>query len=237
MVLKTINCYGDILKIVQFDQEKRSAKLRVESATDFWHLEKIVEKGDLITARTLRTIFVQRGEERIKSKKKFVVLTVKVEKIEFQKHKNKLRFIGKIVEGPEEVQKGSFHAIEIGIGNMFTIEKKEWKEDQIKRLEKAKIKIKVLKDPRLVQEFLMHVNKGDGLAAYGFEQVKLAASMGAVKVVFIPEEKIRESEIEKLIEEIQNKRGEVNLVSKGYSVGKKFSKAYNIAAILRFPMS
>ena len=223
--------------MVEFDQEGKAARLRVEAATDFWHLEKIVEKGDLITARTLRAIFVQRGEEKIKSRRKSVVLTIKVDKIDFQEHKNKLRFIGKIVKAPEEVQKGSFHTIEVGIGNMFTIEKKGWKEEQVKRLEKAKVKVKVLKDPRLIQEFLMHVNKGDGLAVYGLEQVKLAASIGAVKIVFIPEEKIRESKIEELAEEVQSKRGEVKLVSKRYPFGKKFIKSYNIAAILRFPMS
>lgn len=223
--------------MVEFDQDGKTAKLRVETATDFWHLEKIVEKGDLITARTLRTIFVQRGDEKIKSRRKSVVLTIRVDKIDFQEHTNKLRFIGKIVEAPEEVQKGSFHTIEIGIGNMFTIEKKEWKDEQIRRLEKAKVKVKVLKDPTLIQEFLMHVNKGDGLAVYGLEQVKLAASMGTVKIVFIPEEKIREDEIEELVEEVQGKKGEVKLVSKKYPFGKKFSKAYDIAAILRFPMT
>lgn len=220
---------------MEFDRERKKAKLKVEVTTDFLHLEKIVELGDMITARSLRTIFVQRDEERIKGRKKFVLLTIKVDKIDFQKHKNKLRFIGKIVEAPEEVQKGSYHTIEIGIGNVFTIEKKEWKDEQIKRLEKAKIKIEILKDPRLIQEFLIHLNKGDGLAAYGIEQVKLAASMGAVKVVFIPEGKIRE--MEELIEEIESKRGEVKLISNKYSFGEKFSKTYDIAAILRFPIS
>jgi len=225
------------LRIAQFDQERKTAKLKVEAATDFWHLEKIVEKGDLITARTLRTIFVRRGEERIKANRKFVVLTIKVDKVDFQKHMNKLKFIGKIVKAPEEVQKGSYHSIEIGIGNMFTIEKKEWKEEQIKRLERAKVKVKILKDSKLIEEFLMHLNKGDGLAAYGFDQVKIAASIGAVKIVFIVEEKIREREIEELVGEIQDKRGEVKMISKKYSFGKKFSKAYDIAAILRFPIS
>ena len=225
------------MRIAQFDQERKTAKLKVEAATDFWHLEKIVEKGDLITARTLRTIFVRRGEERIKANRKFVVLTIKVDKVDFQKHMNKLKFIGKIVKAPEEVQKGSYHSIEIGIGNMFTIEKKEWKEEQIKRLERAKVKVKILKDSKLIEEFLMHLNKGDGLAAYGFDQVKIAASIGAVKIVFIVEEKIREREIEELVGEIQDKRGEVKMISKKYSFGKKFSKAYDIAAILRFPIS
>jgi len=225
------------LKIVEFSPERKIAKLKVEVVTDFWHLENIVEKGDLITAKTPRMIFVQRGDEKIKGRKKFVVLTVKVEKLDFQKHKNKLRFTGKIVEAPDDVQKGSYHTIEIGIGNIFTIEKKEWREEQIKRLERGKIKIKIVREPKLIQEFLMHVNKGDGLAVYGLKQVKLASSVGAVKIVFIPEEKVRKREIEELLEEIENKRGEVKLISKKYSVGKKFIKTYDIAAILRFPIS
>lgn len=223
--------------MVEFDKEKGIAKLRVENPIDIWHLEKIIEKGDLITAKTLRTIFVQRGEERIKGRKKFLVLTIKIEKVEFQEQTNKLRLIGKIVEAPEEVQKGSYHSIEVGTGKMLTIEKGEWKKEQMERLEKTRTRIEFLKDSKEIEEFFVHVNRSDGLAVYGFEQVKMAASIGAIKIVFIPEEKMRSKENEELIDEVANKRGEIRIVSKRHPVGEKFCKMYDIAAILRFPIS
>jgi stalled ribosome rescue protein Dom34 len=200
---------------------------------DFLHLQNIIEKNDLIKAKTWRRIFIEREDKKIRSKKKFVFLTVKVEKTEFHKHMNKLRFIGKIVEAPKEIPLGDYHTIEVGLGSILTIEKGEWKKEQIERLEKAKIRIGVIK-PKLIQEFFMHVNKQDGLAVYGLEQVKLASQAGAVKILLVPEEKI--AEVEELVKEVENKRGEIKLVAKKEELGKKFCSMYDIGAILRFPI-
>jgi len=223
------------LRVIEFD--KNRARLRVETPIDLWYLEKMIERGDLVTAKTSRTIFVQRGEERIKGSKKFLILTIEIEKTEYQQETDKLRLVGKIVEGPEEVQKGSYHAIEVGTGKMFSIEKTEWKNEQLKILEKSKSKIEFLKDPKEIENLFVCLNKGDRLATYGIEQVRLAASIGAVKIAFIPEGKIRSKEFEELIEEISSKKGEVKVVSKKFSIGEKFCKMYDIAAILRFPIS
>lgn len=191
--------------MLEFDKERRIARLKVENPIDVWHLEKMIEKGDLVTAKTKRTIFVQRGEERIKGTKKFLILKIKIEKVEFQGQTNKLRLIGKIIEAPEEVQKGSYHTIEVGTGKMFSIEKSEWKKEQIEILEKTKARIEFLKNPKEIEEFFVLLNKGDNLAIYGVEQVKMAASIGAVKIVFIAEEKMRSKDMEELIELIGNK--------------------------------
>lgn len=120
---------------------------------------------------------------------------------------------------------------------MFSIEKSEWKKEQIEILEKTKARIEFLKNPKEIEEFFVLLNKGDNLAIYGVEQVKMAASIGAVKIVFIAEEKMRSKDMEELIELIGNKRGEVRVVSKKYQIGEKFCKMYDVAAILRFPIS
>lgn len=182
-------------------------------------------------------IFIQREEGREKGKRKFVLLTIKSEKSEFDEHKNKLRLNGKILEAPKEVQLGSYHTIEVGIGKILSIEKKEWKDEQIKRLERAKVRMEILKEPKVIEEFFVHLNKEDGLSVYGFEDVKMAASMGAVKIVLIAEEKIREKEIEELVKEVESKRGEIKLVSKKIPAGQKFCKICYVGAILRFSIS
>lgn len=211
--------------------------MRVENEIDLWHLQHIVEAGDSITAKTPRMIFVQRGDEKEKGMKKFVLLTIKVEKFEFDEHKNKLRLAGKILEAPEEVQLGSYHTIEVGVGKLLSIEKKEWKEEQEKRLERAEIRMEVLREPKIIEEFFVHVNKEDGLAVYGFEEVKTATSIGAVKIILIDEEKIRETRMEELVKEVENKRGEIKLVSKKFQAGQKFCKMCDVGAILRFSIS
>ena len=172
---------------MEFDKNKNTARLKVENPVDVWQLEKIIEKGDLVTAKTKRTTFVQRGDERIKGEKKFFVLKIKIEKTEFKEETNKMRLIGRIVEAPEEVQKGDYHTIEVGIGKMLTIEKREWRKELIERLEKSKAEF--LRNYKEVEDFFIRTNKEDRLAIYGFDQVKMAASIGAVKIAFIPEEK------------------------------------------------
>jgi len=224
------------LRVLELDKERKRVKLRVENNFDLSHLEKVVTKGDLVTARTQRNIFIQRNGDKEKSRKKFVVLKIRVEKIEFDQNKNKLRLNGKIVEAPEEISRGDYHTIEVGVGLILAIEKQEWTDEQLKRLEKAKIRFGFL-DQKLMQEFFTHFNKQDGLIAYGLEQVKVAAECGAVRIAFVDEKRIMEKEFEEVIENIVEKRGEVKLVSRKNPEGKKFCESYPVAAILRFVIS
>jgi len=224
------------LKIIEFDPEREVAKLRIDDPLDLWHMQNILEAGDFVTTKTLRTIFIQKEEGKEKGEKKFVTLKIKVEKIEFDKYKNRLRIAGKIIEAPKEVPKGSYHTIEAGIGSFLTIEKEEWKKEQIERMKRAKIRMSVAKDGE-IQEFFVHISKDDGFAVYGVEQVKAAADIGAVKIVFISEEKIHEKNIEELIKEIESKRGEIKLISRKKFAGEKFCRMYDIAAVLRFRLS
>ena len=84
---------------------------------------------------------MEREGRRIKTGKKPMMLKIQVEKIEFHKHANRLRLMGKIVEGPEDVQLGSYHTIEVKVGTILTIFKEEWKKYQIEKLKKAQITI------------------------------------------------------------------------------------------------
>lgn len=225
------------MKIQESDFNKGFVRVVVTNDIDLWHLENIIESGDFVTAKTLRTIILQREERKEKIKKKFVTLKIRVENVNYQKYMKKLRVKGKIVECPKDVQKGSYHTIEIGRDSRILIEKRKWKKEQIDRLKKASYAVEFLKGTKLLKEFFIHVNKNDGLAAYGFDRIKTAAEMGAVKVVLIPEERIREKRMEGLIEEIEKRGGEIKLVSKGNSLGKKFQKIYDVGAVLRFRIS
>jgi stalled ribosome rescue protein Dom34 len=225
------------MKILGFDRERGVAKLKVETPMDLVSLGNIVEKGDLVTAKTARIIFVMRGEEKIKSGRKFVVLTIALEKHDLNESQGMVRLSGRIAEGPDDVQKGSYHTIEVDVGKSLTLEKKQWTNEMIRRLEKSKVKIDVVSDPKEMDELNMHLAKVDSLAAYGFDQVKMAASMGAVKIAFVDEKLINEKRTEDLIDEISGKRGEVRLVSDKTLFGEKFNKTYGIAAVLRFAFS
>ena len=209
-------------------------KIVVDDTNDLWLLQNLIKPGDFIIAKTLRTIFVEREETREKAKRKLVLLKVKVEKIEFAKSKNVLRLAGKIEECPEDVQKGSYHTIEVGLGKIIKIEK-EWKQGEIEQLKKSK-RVKYANGV-VIGEFLMHVNRDDSLAAYGIEQIKSAVMMGAVKTLLVPEDNLHEKKFEQIIKEAESKRGEILVVSKKKDWGEKFCKQYDIAALLRFAVS
>lgn len=223
-----------MVKVLEIDFERGYVKILVNDELDLWHLENIIKKGDFVTAKTLRYIFVQKEGKKEKSKKKLVKLKILAEKVEFSQKRKKLRIKGKIIECPKDVSKG-YHTIEVGIGNIIEIEKK-WEEREIKRLKKATQKIET-SQPKLIEEFFIHLNKDDGLAVYGIETVKNAAEIGAVKIALIPEDKIKDKTIEKIVEKIESKKGGIKLVHSKNLLGKKFCKMYDIAAILRFPIS
>ncbi len=219
------------MKIVEKRFEKGFVKVIPENFLDLWYLSKLIEAKDKITAKTVRNIFIEREGKKEKSKKRALLLSIEAEKIELEE--NKLRIKGKIVEAPEEVQKGSYHTIGIGIGNKILIEKREWKKEQIEKIEKSEKKIKKAAS---LKDFFVHLNKADGLAVYGIQEVKNSALIGAVKTLFVPLEKFDEK-IEEVMEEIEKKGGEIEFVSKKEYLGKKFIDEYRIGAILRFKIS
>jgi len=222
------------MKILTFDKESGLAKLKVERDLDLWHLQQMVNKNDLVKAKTIRQLFVQRETGREKSKRKLLLLTVNVEKVDYDNLKRELRIKGKIVEGPDEVQRGSYHTIEIRPGTLIEITKK-WTNEELERLKKSEIKMDVLKDERILEEFFIHLNKNDGLVTYGLEEVKIAASSGAVKILLVSDEKIREKDFEDLIKTVENKSGAVMLVTRG-NLSQKFKSTYQVGAILRYAL-
>lgn len=340
------------MKILKSNLKKGFVKIKTNVIDDLWYLEGIVETNDFIEARTLRSLFMERDGRRIKTGKKPMMLKIQIEKIEFHKHANRLRLMGKIVEGPEDVQLGSYHTIEVGIGTILTVFKEEWKKYQIERLKKAQIVIpdvlivavdstqttfgllkrsgvniisefrnphsiqeeeklpefykkvateidkfsprvkkiilagpgfakehvqkiikekhpdinekliidttssatkagineilkkgtldkviaesEIIKESQIIQEFFLHLQKDDGFSVYGFDQIKEADNTGAVKILLISEEKIREDEIEKLAREVEKKNGQIEIVSRTYDLGEQFSRMGGLGAILRF---
>jgi len=130
------------MKIINSNLREGWVKLRIDVNDDLWYLESLVESGDFVRARTMRSVFVERGDVKIKTDKKPMTLKIQVEKAEYHKYANRLRIMGRIVEGPEDVQLGSYHTFEISLGSVLTLEKeKAWKKHQINKLKRAQIKV------------------------------------------------------------------------------------------------
>ncbi len=126
------------MQILKADLRHGIIRLKTENPDDLWHLEKILEKRDLVTSRTLRKTTVKRGNEVDSGDRKPVTLTISLEKVEYHKDIKVLRLGGKIAEGPEDIQTASYHTLSVDTDTILTIQKTRWKSFQLDRLKKAR---------------------------------------------------------------------------------------------------
>lgn len=123
------------MRIMHSDFRKGEAKVKIETLDDLWYLSQVIDSGDIVKGKTLRKVKVGSAEKEAVRKPFFIVL--QVEKVEFSKTAARLRVLGTIVEGPEDVQKGSHHTFNIEVGTVITVVKQEWPAYQVERLKEA----------------------------------------------------------------------------------------------------
>ena len=123
------------MRIITKNLKKGIMKVCIESRDDLWTLHLVLEPGDIVHGQTVRKIKV--GEEKTEAVKRTISLALSVEKVEFAKTQPVLRVLGKVVDGPEDVPRGSYHSFALGGGSVIDVEKKEWSRYQIKRIEEA----------------------------------------------------------------------------------------------------
>lgn len=129
------------MQILKIDKRSNFVHLKPENADDLWHIEKVLEVGDKIAAKTMRKASVSRGGEIEKTEKRPVFLSIEAEKMELDG--TRLRVTGPIIEGLDE---HGYHSIDIEENIPVGITKKrEWRNYEIDRLKKATIpKSKIL---------------------------------------------------------------------------------------------
>jgi protein pelota len=125
------------MKIIQKDLKHGSIKASIYNLDDLWTLYNVIEKNDLVYAKTTREVKME-GIGRPSSRRVPVSLGLKVERVYFDKEVSRLRVHGIVVEAPEELNiKGSHHTINMAVGDTLIIVKEHWYKHQLDRLEKA----------------------------------------------------------------------------------------------------
>ena len=128
------------------DPSSESVKLQVETDEDLWHLYNIIEVGDLVTASTTRREEKSADKLRAeKMEKKRMTLGIRIEKIEFSEEDLRLKLLGTIETGPQDI--GQHHTLIFENGDSMTIQKKRWRTTQIERVQRA---VSDSKKPRIV---------------------------------------------------------------------------------------
>ena len=124
------------MHIISSDFKKGSAKIHITQIEDLWYLSHIIDAQDLLNATTTRKIKIG-DSENAKVTKKTINVTIQAEDIDFGASAQVLRINGKIKEGPEDIPKESYQAIELEVGTTFTIQKTTWLSYQKQKLEEA----------------------------------------------------------------------------------------------------
>lgn len=129
---------------VSYSKKEKKARIKVETPEDLWHLSRVLEKGDFVTAKTYRKKVIRRGREIVEGKREAVILTIDVGKVEYRKDMHSLKLLGKIVSGPEKswVQLGTYHSIYVEPGTSLIVQK-DWKTYQLEKLKRAYTKTEI----------------------------------------------------------------------------------------------
>ena len=128
------------MKLLELDKKKGVIHLTVENMDDLWHLYNLIQKDDVVYAKTTREIKVGSETGRpTKGKRILLKLGIKVTDIFFDKSLNRLRIRGIVVEAPERYDglMGSYHTLSIQQTNTLKIVKQEILGYHLKRLEDA----------------------------------------------------------------------------------------------------
>jgi protein pelota len=111
----------------------------IDNLDDLWHLYNLIEKHDTVGSKTYRR--QEKADDKIrpeKAPKKPIWLAIDVEEVEFHEFSNRLRVLGIIVKGPEELGLKSHHTLNFTAGDTIEIEKPEaWRGHQIGLLKSA----------------------------------------------------------------------------------------------------
>jgi len=100
--------------------------------------------------------------------------------------------------------------------------------------------LRVAEETEVVEEVLKRLGKEEGTVAYGFEQVKRAAGLGAVELLVLTDKLLREVAddrrllMEEVMETVEGKGGTVMVVSSEHEAGNQLSGLGGVAALLRF---
>lgn len=153
-------------------------KVLPETDDDIWHLYNVVCVGDLVTASTVRRD--EKADDKLRaerSEKRRMTLGVRVEKIEFDQDGLRLRLLGIIETGPQDI--GQHHSLVTEVGEPLTIGKHHWKETQIERLDAA---VKDTVKPRIV---FVSLDQDEAtvavLRAYGLKEIVTVRSLRSGK--------------------------------------------------------
>ena len=167
-----------VMRILEKDMNSGNVRILLEADEDVWHLFNILTVGDLVTASTTRREEKQADKLRAeRTEKKRMTLGIRAEKIEFSEDDIRLRILGTIETGPQDI--GQHHTLIFEIGDNLLITKSKWKDSQLDRIDRA------VRDSRKPKILFVSLDQDDATIAvlrqFGLKEVVNIRSMRSGK--------------------------------------------------------
>lgn len=124
------------MKILHQDARNNEIKLMPQNIDDLWHLSNLIDERDMVFAMTFRRKEEQSDKLRNERMEKVRMrLGLRVEKVEFHESDDRLRILGKIESGPQDI--GEHHTLMISPGDDITVLKPVWRSHHFDRIKRA----------------------------------------------------------------------------------------------------
>jgi len=107
---------------------------------------------------------------------------------------------------------------------------------------KALKHVRIAEETKVMEEVLARLGKGMGDITYGFAEVEKASAYGAVEKLLVADTALREisdekrKALEKIMKEVEEKGGQVMVISTEHEAGTQLLSLGGVAALLRFPL-
>jgi len=107
---------------------------------------------------------------------------------------------------------------------------------------KALKHVRIAEETKVIEEVLARLGKGRGDITYGFAEVEKASAYGAVEKLLVADATLRETPdekrkaLEKIMKEVEEKGGQIMVISTEHEAGTELLSLGGVAALLRFPL-
>jgi protein pelota len=102
-------------------------------------------------------------------------------------------------------------------------------------------KTRVIEETEIMEEILKRLGKGEATVAYGLAETEKAAELGAIEKLVVADSTLRKASdedrllIEELMKEVEQKNGQIAIISTEHEAGAKLIALGGIGALLRYP--
>ena len=189
------------MKVLKRDLRGGMMKLLVENGDDLWHLRHLIQSGDIVSAVTWRRD--ERSTDMVRAEKvdrRRMYLGLEVEEVEYADFSDRLRILGLIREGPDDVPRGAHHTLNVEVGGDVRIRKVRWRHFELERIDDA---VKATRRPAVL---IVCIDDETAVFAavrqIGVEKLSEILGPGSMKGVDKPPKGIKEAWFQDMTEEL-----------------------------------